>query len=45
LTTGGTSGDIMGFIQYQQLNWDDSGENATFDDATRTFGKIIDGTS
>jgi hypothetical protein len=45
MTTGGTSGDIIGFIQYQQLNWDDSGNNATFNDSTRTFGKIIDGTS
>jgi hypothetical protein len=36
LTTGGTSGDIAGFIQYQQLNWDESGDNANYSDATPT---------
>jgi hypothetical protein len=36
MTTGGTAGDIVGFIQYQQLNWDKTGENANWNDATPT---------
>jgi hypothetical protein len=36
MTTGGTAGDIVGFIQYQQLNWDGTGENANWNDATPT---------
>lgn len=42
-STGWTAGDGYYFIQFQQLNWDDTGDNATFNDATRTFGKLIDG--
>jgi len=36
------AGDLFAFIQYQRLNWDDTGENAQFADATPTYGKLVD---
>jgi hypothetical protein len=42
VTNAWTSGTIVPFIQYQPLNWDDTGENAAFADATMTFGKLVD---
>jgi hypothetical protein len=36
------AGDYYAFIQYQALNWDETGVNATFDDTTPTFGKLVD---
>ena len=44
LTTGGTAGDIRGFIQYQKLNWDATGDNANWSDATPT-NRLVDGTT
>jgi hypothetical protein len=44
LTAAGTSGDLMGWIQYQKLNWDDTGPNANFSDATPT-SRMVNGTT
>jgi hypothetical protein len=33
LTTGGTAGDMVGWIQYQKLNWDETSTRADYDDA------------
>ena len=35
-TVIGTSGSAYPFIQYQKLNWDDTGANANYSDATPT---------
>jgi hypothetical protein len=43
ITDGWTAGDGYFFIQFQQLNWDQTGENALFSDAAPTYGKLIDG--
>lgn len=40
-----TAGDGYCFIQFQQLNWDDTGVNAQFNDATPTYGKLINGSN
>jgi len=42
VTNAWTSGNFVPFIQYQKLNWDDTGVNAQFADATPTFGKLVD---
>ncbi len=44
LTAQGTSGSGYPFIQYHKLNWDDTGENADFDDATPT-NRMVDGST
>lgn len=43
-TAMGTAGDFIPFIQYQKLNWDDTGENANFNDATPT-SRMVDATT
>ena len=45
VTTGmGTAGDFIPFIQYRRLNWDKTGANANFNDATPT-SRMVDGTT
>ena len=43
-TAMGTAGDFIPFIQYQKLNWDPTGDNANFNDATPT-SRMVDGTT
>ncbi len=43
-TAMGTAGDFVPFIQYQKLNWDETGANANFNDATPTT-RMVDGTT
>jgi hypothetical protein len=42
LTGAFDAGDLFAFIQYQRLNWDETGENAQFADAAPTYGKLVD---
>jgi hypothetical protein len=43
-TAMGTAGDFVPFIQYQKLNWDETGANANFNDATPTT-RMVDATT
>jgi hypothetical protein len=43
-TAMGTAGDFIPFIQYHKLNWDETGENADFNDATPTT-RMVDATT